>query len=384
VSKGKVKVPPYPAVAFRIESLVRAANYGLDDLSKLVSSDQMLAADVLRCGNSALYARGAPVASVKQAVGRIGAKDVARLALASGLGSHALAGGKLASLRRRVWLDALASALLAQDLGRARGLAADVAFSAGLLHDFGKVVALACIEELLDRRTDVAPKLEEEWVEIMDRYHVEMGVVMAAKWDLPPVIADAVSLHHSAERTAASDPGMVEVVVVVDKVVALLATHTRLGVEELAEVTELSPREREHLVRAIEALPGFVASFESGDVWKGGQERTLVAAAPPPAEPTAPPGLDFPVVLKMGERRHSYKLLGIGGTHCMVVGSDPIPENLLLQLEVACDPPLRGFASVKLAWPEHGGWTLLVQPYGLSEGAQERWRRLAAQVESAR
>src|SRR5512141_850717 len=100
VGKGKVKVPPYPAVAFRIESLVRAGNYGLEDLAKLVASDQVLAADVLRCGNSALYARGAPVASVKQAVGRIGAKDVARLALGSGLGAHALASGRLSPIRR--------------------------------------------------------------------------------------------------------------------------------------------------------------------------------------------------------------------------------------------------------------------------------------------
>jgi hypothetical protein len=42
-----------------------------------------------------------------------------------------------------------------------------------------------------------------------------------------------------------------------------------------------------------------------------------------------------------------------------------------------------GYASVKLAWPEQGGWTLLVQPYGLSEGAQQRWRQLAAEAEPA-
>ena len=56
---------------------------------------------------------------------------------------------------------------LAQDLAKARSLAADVAFSAGLLHDFGKVVAIACIEELIQNREDVAPKVEEEWTEII-------------------------------------------------------------------------------------------------------------------------------------------------------------------------------------------------------------------------
>lgn len=382
VSKQKVKVPPYPAVAFRIEALVRGANYGLDDLAKLVSSDQVLAADVLRCANSALYARGAPVASVKQAVGRIGAKDVARLALASGLGAHALASGRLSSVRRRVWLDALASALLAQDLARARKLPPDVAFAAGLLHDFGKVVVVACIEELLQNRTDVAPKLEEEWVALMDRYHVELGMVMAARWDLPPVIADAISLHHSPETTVASDPQIVKTVRIVDEVIGLLASHTRLGVEELGAIEELTIHERETLVRTVESLPGFIAAFENSDVWKGEGRAALVASPPPPPR-SAPPIKQYPVVLKLGEREYSYQLLGIGATHCMVTGKNAVPENLLMELKVACEPPVRGYASVKLAWPEQGGWTLLVQPFGLTEGAQSRWKLLGAEQDKA-
>jgi putative nucleotidyltransferase with HDIG domain len=378
VSKGKVKVPPYPAVAFKIESLLRGGNYGLDDLARLVSSDQVLAADVLRCANSALYARGSPVPSAKQAVARIGAKDVARLALASGLGGHALAAGRLAPLRRRAWLDALASALLAQDLARARGLPPDVAFSAGLLHDFGKVVAIACIEELLQSRDDVAPKLEAEWSAIMESYHLELGVVMAAKWDLPPVIADVISLHHAEDVSAAAEPLIVKVVADADRVVSLLATSTRLAGAELAAAGPFSPKECEVLARAIETVPGFVASFEGGEVWRPDGARTLVAAPPQPVPPPSRP--THPVVLKLGERQHAYQLLGIGGTHCMVSGKDPVPENLLLELIVACDPPLRGHASVKLAWPESGGFTLLLQPYGLSEEAQSRWRYLAAEA----
>ncbi|HET6437762.1 MAG TPA: HDOD domain-containing protein [Anaeromyxobacter sp.] len=383
VSKHKVKVPPYPAVAFRIEAVVRGGNYGLDELAKLVSSDQVLAADVLRCANSALYARGSPVASVKQAVGRIGARDVARLALASGLGAHALAKGRLSSVRRRIWLDALASALLCQDLARVRRLPPDVAFAAGLLHDFGKVVTIACIEELLQNRNDVAPKTEAEWNDIMDRYHLELGVVMAARWDLPPVIADAISLHHSAEVTAASEPLIVNTVMVVDRVVALLAEHTRLGAEELKQLEDLGPHEREVVIRTVEMLPGFIASFENSDVWRGDAQGGLVAPGTPPPERAGPKPPSYPVVLKLGDREHSYQLLGIGATHCMVTGKSAIPENLLMELKVGCEPPLRGYASVKLAWPDQEGWTLLVQPYGLTEGAQARWKQLTAQADAA-
>ncbi len=379
VGKNQVKVPPYPAVAFRIETLVRGNDYGIDELSRLVSSDQVLAADVLRIANSVVYSRGNPVASVGQAVGRVGAKDVGRLALASGLGAHALAGGRLAALRRKVWLDALASALLCQSLAKGRGLAPDVAFSAGLLHDFGKVVALACIEELLARRTDVAPRAEAEWDALVHRYHVELGVVLAARWDLPPLLADVISQHHAENIAAAADPRLVETVIAVDQVVALLGDRTHVTADDMREAELLDGgAECEVVARTIEQLPSFVASFESGEAWAAPAAPSLVAAPPAPAPPPAagPKVPPHAVVLKLGGKEHSYQLLGLGATHCMVTGPKPVPENLLLELKIACDPPLKGFASVKLAWPEQGRFTLLVQPYGLTGEALRRWRQL--------
>lgn len=379
VSRGAVKVPPYPAVAFQIEKLIRSGDYGLDELAKLVTSDQVLSADVLRVSNSAVYARGGPVNSVKAAVGRLGAKDVARLALAFGLGAHANAAGKLASLRRQVWMDALASALLCQALAKGRGLAPDVAFSAGLLHDFGKVVAIACIEEILFRRDDVPPRTAEAWHEVVDRYHVELGVVMAARWDLPAVLADVISLHHAEATAAATDRALVDLVVAVDEVIQMLGDRTHLEPEDLGAAAFLRGNEGDVVSRAITQLPSFVASFESAEAWKSASAPTLVAAPPPPRKregaPQPPP---WPVILSMGGRPSQYRILGVASTHFMVNGAAPVPENLLLEMKVQCDPPLTGFASVKLAWPDAGGFTMLVQPYALSGGALDRWKEIVA------
>jgi putative nucleotidyltransferase with HDIG domain len=281
-----------------------------------------------------------------------------------------------------VWLDALASALLSQDLAKGRGVAPDVAFSAGLLHDFGKVVAIACIEELLANRDDVAPRTEEAWTEIMDRYHVELGVVMAARWDLPPVLADVVSLHHSESFTAASQPELVKTVALVDRVVGLLHERTSLSADELEAIDWLTPHDRNVVARTVEMLPAFVASFENSEVWKGDPKRNLVAAPPQPVVEHAP-AKAFPVVLKLGEREFAYELLGVGASHCMVRGKNPIPENLIMELKVGCEPPVKGYASVKLAWPDADRWTLLVQPYGLTGGAQARWRALAQEGKAA-
>jgi len=384
VSRGAVKVPPYPAVAFKIEKLIRSGDYGLDELAKLVSSDQVLSADVLRVSNSAMYSRGTPINSVKAAVGRIGAKDVARLALAFGLGATATAAGALAPLRRKVWMEALASAALCQALAKGRGIPPDEAFSAGLLHDFGKVVALACIEDLLHRREDAAPRTEAEWIEVVDRYHVELGVVMAARWDLPPVMSDVISLHHADSSTAAADRKMVDLVVAVDEVIMMLGDRTHLSPEDLGAAAFLQGSEGDVVSHALTQLPSFVASFETAEAWRGGGAKSLVAAPPQPKRREgAPAAPTWPVVLTVGGKQATYKILGVASTHFMVNGATPVPENLLLEMKVQCDPPLAGFASVKLAWPDQGGFTMLVQPYALSGSALDRWKAIVASAAEA-
>jgi len=378
VSRGAVKVPPYPAVAFQIEKLIRSGDYGLDELAKLVSSDQVLSADVLRVSNSAVYARGGAINGVKAAVGRLGAKDVARLALAFGLGAHANASGKLASLRRKVWMDSLASAMLCQALAKGRGLAPDVAFSAGLLHDFGKVVAIACIEEILFRRDDVPPRTAEAWYEVVDRYHVELGVVMAARWDLPPLLADVISLHHADATAAATDRALLDLVVAVDEVILMLGDRTHLSPEDLGAAAFLRGNEGDAVSHAITLLPSFVASFESAEAWRSLHGPSLVAPPPRPQKKEGAPPPPWPVILSMGGKPSQYRILGVASTHFMVNGAAPVPENLLLEMKVQCDPPLTGFASVKLAWPDAGGFTMLVQPYALSGGALDRWKEIVA------
>ncbi|HET7753647.1 MAG TPA: HDOD domain-containing protein [Anaeromyxobacteraceae bacterium] len=265
VSRQAVKVPPYPAVAMRVQELVRRDDYGLDELARLVESDQALAADALRVANSAFYSRGAPITTLPQAIGRIGAQDVGRLAMASGLGAHARAPGPLAALKRHVWLESLAAAALCQELARKRGLPVEEAFVCGLLHDFGKVLTVACIEEIVESRcVMVEPLPIDSWLEVVDRYHVELGVVLAARWELPPIVADVVSLHHvgAGAVLGAAEPRLVELVAAADEVVKLLTDGASISPDDLAAIPRLTDAERDLVARTLERLPGFIDSFE--------------------------------------------------------------------------------------------------------------------------
>lgn len=371
VARDAVKIPPYPAVAFQIERLVSGGDYGLDDLARLVGSDQVVSADVLRVGNWFVYSRGKTVNSVKQAVTAIGAHDVGRIALASGLSGQGLSPGKLAPLRRQIWIDALASAFLCQALAPRRGLAADVAFSAGLLHDFGKVIAISCVEDLLARRDDVGAHSAAEWQGVVENFHVELGLVMAARWGLPQVIADAISLHHAAALPGAEDPALVELVAAVDEVTALLRSGIAVEATDLPKARLLERDEHADVLRAVQHLPEFVASFETEEAWRPSPESLVSPEPQPRREGPPPPGVA--AVLTLGSRRVECRFIGIAPTHCMLAAPAALPENLLLGLEIASDPPIKGFASVKLAWPEGDGFSLLVQPYALPKEAQRAW-----------
>ncbi len=376
MSRGVVRVPPYPAVAMKVQQLVRRQSYGLDELTKLVASDQALAADALRCANSAFYSRGSPVTSLGAAITRIGAKEVVRLALASGLALQARKPGPLGALKRRVWLEALASAALAVELARKRRVAPEEAFICALLHDFGKMVAVACIEEVLEGERTARPRPIEEWVEVIERYHVELGLVLAAQWELPENVSDAMSLHHG-DASGAGAPAMVELMKAIDQVVALLGESAWLGPEDLAaSAPAIAPAERETVARVLDRIPTFIASFEGDGTSAAAGASSLIEEPSQDHFMAGPTPVKFPVTVTVNRAAREYQALGIATNNLMVTGKTPIPENVLVEMRLASAPPLTCWGTAKLSWPEGDGYTVLLQPFALNGPSQVIWKEM--------
>ncbi len=378
VSRGAVKVPPYPAVALRVDEMVRRQDYGLAELSKLVASDQALAADALRCANSAFYSRGSEVTALGAAITRIGGKEVVRLALASGLGAMARKSGPLSALKRRIWLEALASAALAQELARKRSLPPEEAFVCGLLHDFGKMVAVACVEEILRAQRQFRPRPVETWVALVERYHVELGLVLATQWQLPQLISDVISLHHADDRSGAESPAMVELMATADEVVALLADRSWITAEDLGAISSLDASECELTARVLEKLPGFIAAFEGASP-VGAHEASAIEAKAPGGLALAPKAVDLPVAVTVNRIACAYRATHIASSNLTVSGPAPLPENVLMEVKIGGgeSPALTCWATAKLSWPEGGAFTVLLQPFALNGPSASAWKQLA-------
>jgi HD-like signal output (HDOD) protein len=378
VAAGTLRVPPYPAVAVRVQEALGRRETGLAEVAQLVGADAALTAAILRCANSALYRRGPPVAELLAAVTRIGANEVMRLLLASGLSGPAYVVGPLAVLRRVIWIEGLASAALCQELARLRGLRTEEAFVLGLLHDFGQVVATAALEAILEERRLEPRWPPATWEGMLDRLHVPVGRATAERWRLPPLVGEVIAAHHppdgSAGRTC-RDPRLLEVVRASDAVVRLMLGATHLGPAELAAVPGLSAGERAALARVVEGVPEFVAAFET-------PAANAFVASPRVEQPETT--LDgerrpsrFGVSIAVARRPRLFTAVEVHRDGLVLEGDEPLPEKRLLEAKIYAPEPFAAWVLTRLCRRTGQGFRVEIQPFAMSEEQRELWGKLA-------
>jgi putative nucleotidyltransferase with HDIG domain len=153
----------------------------------------------LRTANSALFGLLSKVETVKHAVVVMGVDRVRTLTLTVALGSYLRAALRIEVLRR-CWRHSLACALLSEELAALCSLPADRAFTAGLLHDVGRLGLLVAYpiqyaNVLLVSEENGFDLLQTER-DLFDIDHCEAGRWLMKKWKLPPEFWEVAAHHH--------------------------------------------------------------------------------------------------------------------------------------------------------------------------------------------
>jgi HD-like signal output (HDOD) protein len=382
MARDAVKIPPYPGVAMKLQQLVSAGNYGATDIVKVVSADQVLAASLLRCANSPSYRGATQITALPEAVARLGSAEVVKVALAASFGAESSRQGALAELRRRSWQDSLASAFISFQLAHARKMNPQEAFVCGLLHDFGRVVAVATIEAILAHNQDARSLPAEEWLGIVDHFHVELGLMVAARWKLSEILQTVISSHHDLARAGVHRP-MVEVVAAADAVVAVLGSRPDVTLVDLASVPQISKAEMSVILAAIPKLAPFLASLDEAAPASPATVEVTSQVDKPPTMLKAPTrDLDMPVTVVRSGRdtkgrctRLAYEGLGFKLAEKLAVS-----YLARLRLEPAGAGPFDVHAQILKVTPADGGagFTIEAKLFALDGDAKERWRKLVA------
>jgi putative nucleotidyltransferase with HDIG domain len=210
----EIKVlPPSPQVLPKVLDALRHEQTTLEEVGELIALDPVLTAKLLHYCNSVYFSGREPVASVPEAIGRVGFQTI--FALVSAVtGSNSFNPPANSGLDgTQLWKHSLTTAFgckfIAEDIGEESNLL----FTAGLLHDIGRVVLAqakgAEYGQLLTSAASTGANPTEREKAAYGFTHAEVGACLMETWKLPALLVQGVRFHHqpaaagAAKKTAA-------------------------------------------------------------------------------------------------------------------------------------------------------------------------------------
>lgn len=199
VTKAAAGIEPLPPTVSRLASAMGREDYGLREIEQIIAYDPVLTGRLLRIANSAALSTGAPIASVRAAILKIGAGRVLSYALSGPLSKQMqrpIAGYGLG--QGVLWRHLVASALAVEMLdGTTKVRVPSEAFAAALLHDLGQVVMAQFLDAKIMRLIELAKEQgltsREAELEILGVHQGEVGALVAQEWRLPDRIVRAIA-----------------------------------------------------------------------------------------------------------------------------------------------------------------------------------------------
>ena len=197
-----IELPIFHPVALKLQRMLSNYDFTVDEVAHVANEDVALASQMLKMANSPMYMGRTKVATIKEAVIRLGAQSVINIAIAaSQAAAHASDNPALDGYMKALWQHSHCSALGARWLALNCGMrgAADESYLAALLHDVGKLYLLKSVERLVNAGV-ISSMFDNELVmEIFEVMHVEQGVRLVQHWNFPAMYCEIISAHHAEE-----------------------------------------------------------------------------------------------------------------------------------------------------------------------------------------
>jgi putative nucleotidyltransferase with HDIG domain len=205
-------IPPFPAVALKALNLMSGTDTSLLELCNLIRSDPAFSTAVLRIANSPLVAFPKDVTSVLQASMLLGFQRLRSVVITVGLKVYLR--GSATPLIKSCWHHSVACAAIAERSAKWRFLDKDCAYTAGILHDIGRIALATVMPEsyarVIEHGADHPQDILERERELCGIDHCQAGRALVSAWNLPGAFLAIAGCHHDPEahslRTAALIP----------------------------------------------------------------------------------------------------------------------------------------------------------------------------------
>lgn len=217
---------PIPQTALKIIRMIQADRSDMDTITAVLAKDQVLSARTLKICNSVLFSGAVKVDTLKDAVILLGQdmllKSVITAAVDNYFNQFEVSGYSLC--RGGLFFHAVGVAICAETIASMTGkVKPKQAYTAGLLHDIGKVVLDQFVSKAapsffrnLGIEGETALSSEKK---VIGLNHCEAGSLLAKQWQLSSALNRVILHHHEPEKSPA-DTDMVSVVHLADLIMA--------------------------------------------------------------------------------------------------------------------------------------------------------------------
>lgn len=196
-------LPSLPSLYTRIIEILQSDDPSLQKIGEIVSEDIAMSAKVLQLVNSSFFGIARRISNPVQAVMFLGLETVKALVLSVQIFAKWESSKVKGFDIERLWHHSMMVGAMAKRLAETEQLSTrevDEAFTAGLLHDVGKLILAASLPDIY-QKVLVASKAQHIplWQAEETAFgtsHAEVGAYLLGLWGLPTSIVEAVAWHH--------------------------------------------------------------------------------------------------------------------------------------------------------------------------------------------
>ena len=198
-------IKPIPQIALKLLRMIQDDSYNMEDLGTQIKQDQIISAKIIRLCNTAYFRQNTNVDSIERALIVLGEKRLLQMVVSASMeGFFNSDSGGYSLCKGGLFKHAVGTALICEKLSAYNGkISSDIAYTAGLLHDIGKIVLDQFMDKaypLFYRRTQEKDEtLVNVEKEVFGKSHTEVGGKLAEMWGLPEKLVDVIKHHHQPE-----------------------------------------------------------------------------------------------------------------------------------------------------------------------------------------
>lgn len=209
------ELPPFSPILNRLIASLAQEDVSFAKIAELIEKDTVLAGNILRLVNSALYGFPGTINSIRHAVSLLGINKLRNATLGMSVARmwkqvKTPSGWSMGSFNLHSAGVGILADLLAVKMGAEY---AEGAFAGGLFHDLGwLLIVLGLPEEF--KQISLLCKQNEKWgaeyeTQLLGMTHAELSADALASWNLPEPIQIAVRYHCSPQLDpSANGPGI--------------------------------------------------------------------------------------------------------------------------------------------------------------------------------